>query len=159
GRVQALTTCGGCAREVLVVRRLRDPGRTTGLEEAAREPFTRSECEPLRERLELRRALACMPRADAAQAAVDGAGLPDPPAPPAVVAPVLPSGGTVHPPPPFLCAEVRRPAGPAPHRPTPNNKTQQGPPCPPPRRRRNGRRAPAAASGRRRRRQRAAARG
>src|SRR5262249_23322826 len=108
GRVQALTTCGGCAREVLVVRGLGDPGRTTGLEQAAREAFTRSVCAPLRERLELRRARARMPRGDAAQAAVDGADLPDRTELPAQGAPDRLERGSVDLDRPFLFGEDLR---------------------------------------------------
>ena len=58
------------AREVAILRRVDDPARPAGHEQPPREPFARAERHPLAERLELRGAVAAVPRAHAAKAAV-----------------------------------------------------------------------------------------
>ena len=62
-RVQAGAPGGVGAREVPVRRTVDDPGRLPGLEHAPRKPFAGLEREPLAQRLEVRCAVARVPRA------------------------------------------------------------------------------------------------
>jgi hypothetical protein len=61
---------GVSAREIAIVRRVEDPARPARDDQPARKAFAGGEGEPLAEGLELRSAVARMPRGDAAKAAV-----------------------------------------------------------------------------------------
>jgi hypothetical protein len=75
-RVQAGPPRRVRARKVPVVGGVDDPARPAGDEHAPRQPLARPERQPLAQRLELGRALACVPRADAAQPAILASDLP-----------------------------------------------------------------------------------
>jgi hypothetical protein len=81
--LEAGPASGVGAGEVPVHGRVDDPVRSPGLEQTARQPFAPLEREPLAQGLELRRSVARVPGADAAQALVGRADFPDRPELPA----------------------------------------------------------------------------